>query len=78
MKKGRKEGFLHSAISSKITLAIEKERKNRKTEEEETDFLKRKKQWVLSYLTTFKKICLAEEVYLQFGGNVFKKLHRNF
>ena len=35
MKKGRKESFLHPAISSKITLAKEKDRKNRKIEEKE-------------------------------------------
>ena len=35
MKKGRKEGFLHPAISSKITLAKEKDRKNTKIEEKE-------------------------------------------
>ena len=35
MKKGRKEGFLHPAISSKITLAKENDRKNRKIEEKE-------------------------------------------
>ena len=35
MKKGRKESFLHPAISSKITLAKEKDRKNTKIEEKE-------------------------------------------
>jgi len=77
-EKGWEGGFLHPSISSKITLAKEKERKNRKTEGEETDLLKREQQWRQSYLTTLKKICLAVEVYLQFGGNVFKKLYRNF
>ena len=68
---------MHPAVSSKITLAKEKERKNRKIEEKETVFffffLKNKKQWLHSYLTTLKNRCLAEEVYLQFGGKVFKK-----
>ena len=67
---------MHPAVSSKITLAKEKERKNRKIEEKETVFfffLKNKKQWLHSYLTTLKNRCLAEEVYLQFGGKVYKK-----
>ena len=42
MKKARKEGFLHPAISSNITLVKEKERKNRNTEEEETGFFEEK------------------------------------
>lgn len=73
MKKDRKEGFLHPAISSKITLAKEKERKNRKTEEEETGFFEEKKAMATLLLDYFEKKCLAEEVYLQFGGKVFKK-----
>ena len=55
MKKGRKEGFLHHAISSKITLAKEKERKNRKIEEKETDFLKRKKAMATLLVDYFEK-----------------------
>ena len=77
MKKGRKEGFLHSAISSKITLVKEKERKNRKIEEKETVFFlfffEEKKAMATLLLDYFEKKCLAEEVYLQYGGKVFKK-----
>ena len=78
MKKARKEGFLHPAISSNITLAKEKERKNRKTEEEETGFFEEKTAMATLLLDYFeKKKCVAEDVYLQFGGKVFKKSSRS-
>ena len=78
MKKARKEGFLHPAISSNITLVKEKERKNRKTEEEETGFFEEKTAMATLLLDYFeKKKCVAEDVYLQFGGKVFKKSSRS-
>lgn len=67
---------MHPAISSKIMLAKEKERKNRKIEEKEIVFVfffEEKKAMATLLLDYFEKKCLAEEVYLQFGGKVFKK-----
>ena len=55
MKKARKEGFLHPAISSNITLVKEKERKNRKTEEEETGFFEEKTAMATLLLDYFEK-----------------------
>ena len=46
---------MHPAISSNITLAKEKERKNRKTEEEETGFFEEKTAMATLLLDYFEK-----------------------